>query len=527
MPIAKLSASEAIDSVKSNPNSRWPKRGSANRLTPMAKPHFTPGFTLPKGGTIFTIGSCFARNVERALKERGFRLPALDVLDSDDDFKSVGSRVLNNYGAPSICNELKWAFEDETNEDACFYQMGNGWVDLHLHNTMRPADLETVRLRRRALRAAYRSIVDCDAVIITLGLSEVWFDTQTGYYLNMAPRRSMLRECPDRFELHVLSYAETMENLREAIELIREKGRPGIQVVVTVSPVPLTATYRDADVMVANTYSKSVLRTAAEEITHSYDFVNYFPSFESITLSDRSVAYVDDEIHVTPEIVDLNIGRMVQAYTGEEAEVTLEDVRDQLSTFRSRPKLGYDVLSKHTHLCSDPDVASVLTECAISVGRYDVAELTLSLSEDPTGILAAQLHMSKNDAAAALSAMTGRPEDARHRARYFGIRIRANVQIGQYDAAVEAAEDWSSDTPNSPTPYKVLAKLLADENDPRAEIWFARAIEVSGGSTGIVLDLADFLVQRGKNEDAKARLDSITNASDQENRRKTRLLRAI
>jgi hypothetical protein len=107
----------------------------------------------------------------------------------------------------------------------------------------------------------------------------------------------------------------------------------------------LTATYRDADVMTANCYSKSVLRTAAEEITQTFDFVHYFPSFESITLSDRSVAYTDDEIHVSQDIVDLNIGRMVQAYTGVEVELTLEDVRIELDTYRARPKIGYEVLT--------------------------------------------------------------------------------------------------------------------------------------------------------------------------------------
>lgn len=115
--------------------------------------------------------------------------------------------------------------------------------------------------------------------------------------------------------------------------------------IVTVSPVPLTATYRDADVMTANCYSKSVLRTAAEEITQTFDFVHYFPSFESITLSDRSVAYTDDEIHVSQDIVDLNIGRMVQAYTGVEVELTREDVRIELDTYRARPKIGYEVLT--------------------------------------------------------------------------------------------------------------------------------------------------------------------------------------
>ena len=47
MPIATLTASEAIESVKSNPNSRWPKRGTMNRLSPMAKPQFKAGFNLP------------------------------------------------------------------------------------------------------------------------------------------------------------------------------------------------------------------------------------------------------------------------------------------------------------------------------------------------------------------------------------------------------------------------------------------------------------------------------------------------
>ena len=527
MPITKLSASEAIEQVKSNPNGRWPKRGELNRLSPMAQPAFTPGFTLPKGGTIFTIGSCFARNVERALKDRGFRLPALDVLAKDPEFASVGSRVLNNYGAPSICNEIKWAFEDDTDEEACFYQMGNGWVDLHLQNTMRPAELDVVRLRRDAIRTAYRSIAECDAVIITLGLSEVWFDTQTGYYLNMAPRRAMLRADPDRFELHVMSFEETINNLREAVDLIREKGRPDVRIVLTVSPVPLTATYRETDVMIANTYSKSVLRTAAEEIVQTYDCVDYFPSFESITLSERSHAYLDDEIHVSQEIIDLNIGRMVKAYTGDDSTLTLQEALFQLDTFRSRPKLGFDALSQNTELCSDPRIAAVLTECATSVGRFDVAELTLTLSEDPSGMLAAQLHLVQDRPAEALSALKSKPDDSRMSGRYYGLRVRARAEIGHYDDAVAAAEEWAAITPNSPVPYKVLARVLNDQNDPRAATWYARAVSVSGGAPKLTLDLVDVLIKHGQMAEARARLDAIVGPSDQDRRRMTRHLHLL
>ena len=41
---------------------------------------------------------------------------------------------------------------------------------------------------------------------------------------------------------------------------------PAARVILTVSPVPLIATYADRHVLVSNTYSKAALRAAAEEI---------------------------------------------------------------------------------------------------------------------------------------------------------------------------------------------------------------------------------------------------------------------
>ncbi len=37
-----------------------------------ADPSFKPSFMLEPGQRIFTIGSCFARGIERTLAERGF-----------------------------------------------------------------------------------------------------------------------------------------------------------------------------------------------------------------------------------------------------------------------------------------------------------------------------------------------------------------------------------------------------------------------------------------------------------------------
>src|SRR3546814_17478695 len=36
-------------------------------------------FTIRKGATVYTIGSCFARNVSRALVRQGFKLPTAGI----------------------------------------------------------------------------------------------------------------------------------------------------------------------------------------------------------------------------------------------------------------------------------------------------------------------------------------------------------------------------------------------------------------------------------------------------------------
>ena len=66
-------------------------------------------------------------------------------------------------------------------------------------------------------------------------------------------------------------------------------------------------------------------------------------------------------------------------------------------------------------------------------------------------MLQAQLHMVQDNAYGALAAIKSRPEDAPQLARFFGLRIRANVMIDQYDNAVEAAVEWAD---MAPTPRR-------------------------------------------------------------------------
>jgi hypothetical protein len=62
----------------------------------------------------------------------------------------------------------------------------------------------------------------------------------------------------------------------------RGEGRPP-RVLLTVSPVPLTATASGQHVLVATVQSKSVLRAVAGEICAAREGVDYFPSYEIVS----------------------------------------------------------------------------------------------------------------------------------------------------------------------------------------------------------------------------------------------------
>ena len=311
MPIIRLTATQANEYRKTNAYRSWGDRASPNRVEPITRPGFRVPFKMQPGSRIFTVGSCFARNVEDELIRRGFDVPMRRMMP-----KNSPSAILNNFATPSIYNEFAWAFgEAEFHQQHHFFEVQPGrFADLHLAPTLRPEPLEAVIERRAEITAAYRQAADCPVMIMTLGVAEVWFDTVSGYYVNVAPRPSHLRAEPDRFEMHILSFDDAHDYLDRTVRLLQRHGHPDLRILLTVSPVPLTATHRDEDVIVANCYSKSALRTVAETICARYDFVTYFPSYESVTLSDRRRAWWDDFVHVTDEMVALNVGRMVDAF---------------------------------------------------------------------------------------------------------------------------------------------------------------------------------------------------------------------
>jgi hypothetical protein len=112
----------------------------------------------------------------------------------------------------------------------------------------------------------------------------------------------------------------SIEKNQTALEEFRERLirlNPAAKMIVTVSPVPLEASFTGPDVLSVNTLSKSILRVAADALAKTHDDVDYFPSYEMIVLGDNS--YAPDWRHVSDRAVSKVVSRFLYAYMGIEA----------------------------------------------------------------------------------------------------------------------------------------------------------------------------------------------------------------
>jgi len=346
MPLLVLPASEALKNVR-NASARWPRtaEAQAERLMPLAQPDFSASFKISREELIFTIGSCFARNIEKQLVQEGYNVAASRFQPPPDTgFKADPDALLNRFVVFSIANELRWGLgHGKPFRDRYYAQAGkNLWFDPHLHPSIEPSPFGPVMERREAVRQYMALAAKARTVIMTLGLAEAWYDAKNGLYLNgVLPAGARVRE-PDRYQFHVLDYQQILDSLNFIHHLLKLRGHPQVRILVTVSPVAMNTTFTGGEVLVANTYSKAVQRAAVEAFVRAHANVDYFPSYESVTLSDRRRAWRTDQAHASDEIVRLNVLRMVEAYglasddpAGDAGDQTVRSVSSAFALVRS------------------------------------------------------------------------------------------------------------------------------------------------------------------------------------------------
>jgi len=383
VPLQVFSTSEAFDNIHDG-MSLWPRKREQQerRLNGIAKPTYEPSFRLNKGDRIFTIGSCFARNIEAHLSQLGMNVAATDL--KFPEHLSVrgpdGAALMNKFVVMSIENELRWALEPAASfPEQTLWEVAPGqFKDPHLSGGLPAQSREHVLERRRLITDWFKTIAQSRVVVITLGLAEAWYDKTCQTYFNMAPPPSVRNTRGEELELHLLSYDDILASLNRIHALLSEHLAADWKLLITVSPVAMGGTFSKRDALVANTYSKSVQRAAVEAFVRSHDNIDYFPSYESIVLSDRSLAYEEDQAHVASGAVRSNVIRMTRQYfdadySGDEsdAESRALDVLQQAFAAEKRGEHAealalYEAAADGSN---DPDVLLRYGQCLLSMSQ--------------------------------------------------------------------------------------------------------------------------------------------------------------
>lgn len=242
-------------------------------------------FQIYKNEKIASVGSCFAQHLGRSITGRGFSYLVTEEGDPNRQFGVYPARFGNLYTARQLLQLFQRAY-------GLFEPANDFWVrpDGRLVDAFRPqvetagfANLETAKADRNGHLLAVRQMFETmDVLVFTLGLTEAWLSEGDGAVFPLAPGVVAQSEHPLPCHPHNFSVREIFDDLAAVITKARLL-RPRLKILLTVSPVPLIATITDNHVLSATTYSKSVLRVAAEETVRSFEGVDYFPSFEVIT----------------------------------------------------------------------------------------------------------------------------------------------------------------------------------------------------------------------------------------------------
>jgi GSCFA family len=250
-------------------------------------------FKISRSDRIATAGSCFAQHIARHLSASGFHYlvtetahPILSLCDASRfNYGVFSARYGNVYTSRQLHQLLKRAYGKFFPDEDVWLRDDGRFID-PFRPQIQPdgfASLTEYEADRRQHFAAIRRAVETmDVFVFTLGLTETWLARSDGAAYPLCPGVAGGMFDPERYTFANLSVADVTNDLNLALAFIREKN-PSARIILTVSPVPLIATAEDRSVLVSTTYSKAVLRVAAEQVSAARDYVAYFPSYEIIT----------------------------------------------------------------------------------------------------------------------------------------------------------------------------------------------------------------------------------------------------
>ena len=312
------------------PAARW-KDAVAGRPPADIDPHLAPSLLIEPSHRVASAGSCFAQRIAEALQHSGYGYmvtePGPPFLSADDrkthGYGVYSARYGNIYTTLQLLQLVERAYGRFEPAEPLWRTADGAYVD-PFRPAVQPGGYATESeclWDRRAHLAAVRAMFEqLDVFVFTLGLTEAWLSEADGAVFPVCPGSGLGGVYdPQRHRYHNFSVAEVSEQLTRFVDVLAQIN-PRAQVIVTVSPVPLMATFEARHVLQASTYSKSVLRVACEELVRSRAQAHYFASYEIVTASGDSNSYfAPDRRSVTPAAVEHVIACFRRLYMAADA----------------------------------------------------------------------------------------------------------------------------------------------------------------------------------------------------------------
>jgi hypothetical protein len=292
-------------------------------------------FHIGPDDRVATMGSCFAQHLSRFIQRSGlnyFVAEPGDEADSENrNFGVFSARYGNLYTVRQALQLIGRAYgEWEPAEEP--WRLGDRWVD-PFRPQVEPGgwkSREELEADRAKHLAAVRQVLEeSDVLVFTLGLTETWRSKSDGAIFPVVPGASGGEFDPELYEFVNFSASDVTDDLLEFSDRLHVLN-PSARLLLTVSPVPLIATFSEQHVLPATAYSKAVLRVAAAEAEQQRNFVSYFPSYEIITSPAAGGRYFEPDLRSVTDDGVAHVMRVFAKHYFGESTVRDQDAEERL-----------------------------------------------------------------------------------------------------------------------------------------------------------------------------------------------------
>lgn len=262
-------------------------------------------FPIERSTRIATAGSCFAQHISRHLRARQF-----SIIDLEPPPPGLGREVAKRFGYSlysaryaniytarqllQLIREARGEFQPADpvwEKDARYYDA--------IRPSVEPEGLGTPDAvfdhRTYHLRMVRQVFESAELFVFTLGLTEVWEHARSGTVYPTAPATIAGNYDPAVHSFRNFGFRDVYDDMQAFFALAHDMN-PKMRFLLTVSPVPLTATASGEHVLAATVYSKSVLRAVAGQLSQEMEDVDYFPSYEIVTSALSKGKYFEDNL---------------------------------------------------------------------------------------------------------------------------------------------------------------------------------------------------------------------------------------